>query len=286
MQEYRQAPRLLGSLVPDTVGYAASGLEERIHRGLPSPYLTFIFSFDGPVVTGETAEEASGPDAQRHHVLVGGLVARPAYVAQPGRQAGVQLAVHPLAARAVFGMPARELAVLAADGGDVLGADVARVWDRLQVAGGWDARFGLLRDYLRARVDGARFGHPRAEVLEAWKWLARFRGTGSMDGLSRHVHLSARQLRTLFGREVGMGPKQVNRLMRFDHAKRLLADAVAAGRPLDLSTAALQCGFYDHAHLDREFAALVGTSPTKWLAEERRNIAAGGHGVFQAREPA
>ena len=116
-----QAPRLLGSLVPATVGYAATGLETRIHRGLPSPYLTFIFSLDGPVVTGETPAQAYGPDAQRHDVLVGGLVSRPAYVVQPATQAGVQLAVHPLAARALFGMPARELGVLAADGRDVLG---------------------------------------------------------------------------------------------------------------------------------------------------------------------
>lgn len=278
VQEYRLAPRLLGALVPITMGYAARGLEPRIHRGLPSPYVTFIFSLDGPVVTGATAEEATGPDALRHEVLVGGLVTRPAYVVQPATQAGVQLAVHPLAARALFGVPARELNVLALDAGDVLGPDVRRIGEQLQAAGPWSTRFRLVQGYLRRRLDDGRFGHPRAEVVEAWTWMARFRGTGSMDGLARHVHLSGRQLRTLFDREVGMSPKQVSRLMRFDHAKQTITQAVHAGGPLDLTSVALRAGFYDHAHLDRDFAALTGTSPTAWIEEERRNIQAGAHG--------
>ena len=65
--------------------------------------------------------------------------------------------------------------------------------------------------------------------------------------------------------------------MRFDHAKQAIIEAVDAGGALDLTAIALRTGFYDHAHLDRDFAALTGTSPTGWLAEERRNIQAGGH---------
>ena len=81
-----------------------------------------------------------------------------------------------------------------------------------------------------------------------------------------------------------MGPKQVSRLMRFDHAKRLIATSVGAGRRPDLtSVAAADSGYYDHAHLDRDFAALAGISPTGWLAEERLNIQAGGHGAARQR---
>ncbi len=277
VQEYRRAPLLLGRLVPATVGYAGTGLETRIHRGLPSPYLTFIFSLDGPVVTGETEDQAFGADAQRHDVLIGGLASRPAYVVQPATQAGVQLAVHPLAARALFGMPARELDVLAADGRDVLGPEAGRVGERLRSLATWDERFRLVQAYLRSRVGDRRLGPPRPDVIEAWTWMARFRGTGSMDALSKHVGLSSRQLRSVFGRELGMSPKQVSRLMRFDHAKQLITEVVGQGGRVDLTSIALQAGFYDHAHLDRDFAALTGTSPTGWLAEERRNIQAGGH---------
>lgn len=98
-----------------------------------------------------------------------------------------------------------------------------------------------------------------------------------MDALARHVALSPRQLRAIFSAEVGFGPKQVGRLMRFDRAKEGIAATVAAGRPLSLADVAVQCGYYDHAHLDVEFGLFAGVPPTGWIAEERRNIQAGGH---------
>jgi AraC-like DNA-binding protein len=210
---------------------------------------------------------------------VGGLHSEPAYVVPDDRQRGVQISVHPLAARAVFGVPARELSALVTDGLGVLGADAERVRAGMWEASSWPARFAILQDYLRDRVDARpqRRERVRPELVEAWRWLAWHRGTGSMDGLAAHVHLGPRQLRTLFAREVGVGPKQVSRLMRFAHATSRIAYAVAGDETPDLAGVAAQCGYFDHAHLDRDFAQFAGTNPRGWIAEERRNIQDGGH---------
>lgn len=266
---------LLPGYVASTVGYGPTGEAQRIHRGLPSPYLTFILSLAGPVLTGDTEEQALGPDPDGTDIVLAGLGDRPSYVVPDPEQRGIQLAVHPLAARSLFGVPPRELPEIA-DGAAVLGAGVERLRQRLGEAADWPTRFALLQSYLRGRVD-RRTGHVRPEVAEAWRWLAWHRGTGSMAGLARHVALSPRQLTALFDREVGAGPKQVSRLMRFDHAKQQLSRAVYEGGQPDLTEVALSCGYYDLPHLDRDFAQYVGTSPTAWLAEERRNIQARGH---------
>jgi AraC-like DNA-binding protein len=204
------------------------------------------------------------------------LAQRPSYVVPDPEQRGVQLAVHPLAARALFGLPARELLEVT-DATAVLGAGAERLRQRLAGSDDWTARFVLVRRYLRDRIDQRPAGRVRPEIAEAWRWLAWHRGNGSMAGLARHVALSPRQLGTLFSREVGFSPKQVSRLMRFDHAKQRLSHAVAAGGRPDLAEVAVACGYYDHAHLDRDFAQFVGVSPTAWLTEERRNIQAHGH---------
>lgn len=271
------AAQLLPGLVSSTVGYSIHGPTQGLHRGLPSPYLTFIFSLADPIVSGESPPHATGADAYRTEIIVGGLHRRPAFIVPDDHQEGVQLAVHPLAARTLFGAPTAELTALVAEGADVLGPEADRLRTRLAEQPSWSARFAVLQHYLRARVERAeRVEQPRSEVAEAWKWLRRQRGGGSMDGLARHVSLSPRQLRALFHREVGMGPKQVAGLMRFDHARQLVA-AAASDVDLDLTRIALRTGFYDHAHLDRDFAAYAGVSPTGWRAEERRNIQAGGH---------
>jgi hypothetical protein len=45
----------------------------------------------------------------------------------------------------------------------------------------------------------------------------------------------------------------------------------------DLAWVAAECGYFDQSHLDREFRAFAGTSPSGWIAEEFPNIQAGGH---------
>ncbi|WP_147918296.1 AraC family transcriptional regulator [Ruania zhangjianzhongii] len=271
------APALPG-LVASTVGYHSSGQRPGVHRGLPSPHLTFIISLDEPIATGESPEHLASSHAYSNEVLVAGLHTAPAYVRQPSHEAGIEIAVHPLAARVLFGAPAGELDPLTVEGTDLLGAEIARLRYQLLEQPDWPRRFDLIADYLRRRTDTAgRAGRVRPELVEAWTWMARHRGTGSMRGLAEHVALSPRQLRTLFDREVGHSPKVVSRLMRFQHASQQVAQGASTGYPRTLAEVAHRCGYYDQSHLVREFRELTHAAPTEWITQERRIIQAGGH---------
>ncbi|MGI5199719.1 helix-turn-helix domain-containing protein [Streptomyces sp. CA-288835] len=274
----RGAPGLSG-LVVSAVGYRSRGVQPALHRGLPSPFLTLIFSLDGPVTSGLTPEQARGDDAVRTDIVMGGLHQRPAYVIQPEHEAGIQLALHPLAARRLLGLPAGALAdQIVVSGTDVLGRRGAELHERLLEQTGWEARFALLASYLRGQVSRSEEGgRVRPEVGEAWAWLARHRGAGTLNGLAEHVALSPRRLTTLFRAETGLSPKQAARLMRFEHAKSIVVRGVTEGASPNLARIAADCGYYDHSHLVRDFHQYTGVSPTAWLAEECRNIQAGGH---------
>jgi transcriptional regulator GlxA family with amidase domain len=76
---------------------------------------------------------------------------------------------------------------------------------------------------------------------------------------------SRRHLLTRFRAQVGLGPKAAGRVLRFRRA----ADLLAAGPAGTLADLAVACGYADHAHLDREFRALAGCTPTTYLAELR-----------------
>lgn len=268
------APGVLAS----TVGYASGEPVERLHRGAPSPWLTFILSLDGPVVWAER-EDALGTAAEhRNAVLVAPLHTSATFVRMPQRQAGLQMAVHPLVARRLFGASAAELAEPGTTGLDVLGPGAEALRQRLVETPTWAERFSVLGAFVRDRVERApTSANVRPELDEAWRWLLRSGGGRRLDALAEHVALSPRHLTTLFRYELGVSPKRAARLVRFDRASRQLTTAVRLGRPLDLAGVAAGCGFYDQSHLDREFRAHLGTSPTGWLAEEHRNVQAGGH---------
>ena len=189
-------------------------------------------------------------------------------------------------------MPAGELARLSLEGEDVLGRTAPRLRERLAEAAGWDERFAIFAAEMeldrgmrmirrRCSVRG-----PRPEVVEAWRLLTATRGRIRIGELAERVFLSRRRLSTLFAAEFGLTPKEAARTMRFTHAVARIGEGVRASAAaparrvrdgLDLARVAAECGFADQSHLDREFRAFAGTSPSGWIAEEFPNIQAGGH---------
>jgi len=252
-------------------GYRQAGLEPAEHRGLPSPYLTLIFTLHEPLTVAEHPDPRQ-PAAQ-YVTLAGGLHSSPALVTHDGFQSGVQLALSPLGARAILGVPAGELAVIDVDGADVLGGFAAEVHERLREASGWPERFAVLDELLAARLaDGALGISP--EVDYSWKRLLAAGGDLSISGLATETGWSETYLRKAFKNQIGLTPKAAARVIRFHRAKLALQRRAATGRRLDLARLAVGCGYYDQAHLDLEFRALAGSAPTSWLAQEYRNFQA------------
>jgi AraC-like DNA-binding protein len=261
--------------VASMVGYRALAAPSEMHRGMPSSTLTFIVSLDDGVEAAETAEAL--PAARPNPLILGGLQVRAAHVHQRRGQAGVQLAVHPLASRALFGMPSAELSDSDYDGSSVLGRRGIELRERVSAAGHWRDVFGLIAEYLvdaRTRRDRSTV---RPEVAYAWHLLQRSRGLAPVSAVAERVDLSARHLTTLFQREVGWPPKTVAMLMRFEHATARIAESVRRRAPVDLAAVAVAAGYSDQAHLSREFVRFAGAPPRRWVAEEFRNIQDGGH---------
>jgi len=261
-------------------GYDVRGIAPGRHRGLPSPYLTLVVTF-GPGL------ELERPDGGRDRfaACVGGLHEVPERIVHDGRQSGVYLAVHPLAARALFGLPAAELATTTVEAADVLGAAgrelAARIADTEDA--GWDARFAALDDVL-LRLLRRDASDPAAEVRHAWRVLTAPEPTG-VGALAHDVGWSGDHLGRRFRAEFGVRPKVAARMARFDRARRDVARRANAGA-LALADVAAVHGYADQAHLAREFRSLAGCSPSRWVEEEvRSGLSTGSDDLDAGLEP-
>jgi AraC-like DNA-binding protein len=245
-------------------GYRQRGVPPGRHRGLPSPYLTLIFTLDEPL-TIEAHPDPGQPPGE-FGALLGGLHSRPALITHAGAQSGIQVALRPLGARALLGLPAGELAGLDVPADAVLGAVCAELRDRVRAAATWPERFAVLDEVLLRRVTADAEVAPG--ISWAWGRLLREGGALRVSALAEGTGWSERHLTSRFRAEIGLTPKAAARVIRFDRARNLLVRRLAAGGGYSLAGLAADCGYFDQAHLAREFRSLAGCPPSRWLAEE------------------
>ncbi|MEU5838082.1 helix-turn-helix domain-containing protein [Streptomyces diacarni] len=243
------------TLVPYDLGPGPVG----VHRGLPSATLSITLPEADPVEIGWLAHPAS----RRHHrAAVAGLHLDPARIRQSGCTRGVYLALSPLGAAALLGVPASALAGNVADLADVAPA-LADLPERLAACPTWPRRRALVERSLLAGL--ARHGEPgnapelRA-MLAALSRTPRVHEAAQLLGCSRR-HLSGR-VRT----QLGVTAKEYQRLVRFASARSRLAAAGTARSAL--ADVAAASGYADQAHLSREWRAMAGCTPTGWLRSE------------------
>jgi AraC-like DNA-binding protein len=264
-------PQPLCRYVAGYTGYRQRGLPPGRHRGLPSPYLTLIFTLDEPLTIAAHPDPGQPPG--EFGTLLGGLHSSPALITHAGAQSGIQVALRPLGARALLGLPAGELADLDVPADAVLGAVCAELRDRVRAAATWPERFAILDEILRRRVIVDEDVAPG--VSWAWGELLREGGALRVSALAEGTGWSGRHLTSRFRAEIGLTPKAAARVIRFDRARRLMVRRLAADGDYLLADLAADCGYFDQAHLAREFRSLAGCPPSQWLAEEFRNVQAG-----------
>jgi AraC-like DNA-binding protein len=96
----------------------------------------------------------------------------------------------------------------------------------------------------------------------AGKIVAR-RGLVSLDELVADSGLSSRQLERRFLQEVGIGPKLLSRILRFQQVFRAVERDDVQWAPI-----AVECGYYDQSHLIRDFQQFARQSPAILFAQQ------------------
>jgi AraC-like DNA-binding protein len=203
--------------------------------------------------------------------FLGGLSDTVAVTEFRGHQAGVQVDLAPLGLLRLLGAPGQETRgapVAADDLGAVspAGRTLAALPARLGALPSWSERLGLVTDTL-AGLLAESTAVPDPEVAHAWRRLAAARGRVPVPLLAAEVGWSRRHLSRRFAAQVGLAPRTTARVLRFRRAADLLVTGPGepAVRPRRIADVAQDCGFADHAHLDREFRALAGCSPQDYV---------------------
>lgn len=226
--------------------------------GLPEPVLPdgrteLIFHYGAPF----TRHTEDGTSEAQPAAIFAGQITGPVFLSHrlPAGVAAIRL--KPAAARAALGIPASEFTGQVAPLSAIVG-EVSYLCERLAEAACDAERIALLEAWLLARQPG----HPRAEVEAAVATILGTGGTVTVEALTTVTGLGRRQLERAFLQEVGLSPKTLARIVRFQRSVRL----VRRGQPL--GEVALVCGFYDQAHMALDFRRFALAPPSARLNAE------------------
>ena len=230
------------------------------HRTVPDGELALMFNLGPP----QRVIAPDGTTQVQRAAFVSGLQEQPLGFASMIRHPRVvAVRFRPRGAWAFFGgMPLDALANRVFDLDAVMGAvgGVEPFRQRLIAAVDLGAALDLLEDWIATRLLVGPRTHPMTRA--AWDRLRAGAGDVRIATLARDLGVSPRYLNDLFHREVGLSAKGVARILRFEHAMGRLAAAC----DLEVPEVALACGYYDQAHLDRDFRDLAGLTPTEYRA--------------------
>jgi AraC-like DNA-binding protein len=265
-------PAGAGAAVSDMVGYRVAPMPGN-HRGLPSPYLTLVFSLSGslpinvPVGSGLRSEAFLMPLGGLHTRAV--LLPRRLPHAPTAAQRGIQLAVHPLAARAVFGVPASAFTDVVLEL-DELDHGASELGDRLAACRTGFAATAEVDRWLNGRVRRSVAPPPPPELARAWRLIVGSGGRARIGDVATEVGWSRRHLTTRMRAEIGVGAKDLARLARFQRSRRLIGR-----QDRRLGQVAADSGYADQSHLTAEWREFAGCTPGQWMASELTALPAG-----------
>ena len=207
--------------------------------------------------------ERVGPDGSTRQaaVLLAGQLMERLVLRPTGRVAALGVRFHPFGAAACFEVPQHQLVGRTPAVDDLspsLAASLARV--RSQTDDVAEAA-ALVQEVLVAHVDGPRID-PR--IRRAAALIERSGGRLSIDTIAAAVDTSRRHLERQFLHTVGLGPKRLARIVRFQGALRVLGRE----NPASGAATAASCGYADQPHFIREFRRLAGCPPSEHLLRQ------------------
>ena len=144
--------------------------------------------------------------------------------------------------------------------GNLWGQAGVELGERLATDATPAARFQRLERALLGRLERARRCHPA--VAAALGAFGDGVGAPDVGAVAERVGLSRRRLIQVFRSEVGLPPKLYCRVRRFG----AVLQATSGARAVAWAAVAQACGYYDQAHLIRDFREFAGASPTDYLA--------------------
>lgn len=244
---------------PALAGFVGSYQGYTQHALAPGRHATFVTHMFPLVISLEGANSivAAGGESTVVDSFLAGFHLRPVTV-EAAAFRGVQIDLTPLGAFALLQGGVGDLTDRTAPLDAVLGRRARELVERVGNATSWADRLEQTETLLRVWTDEAPT--PSREVIEAWDAIVASGGQRSIQEVASVVGWSRHHLGRQMRRQLGVSPKRLARVVRFQNALKLVMS-----RRVPLAEVALRAGYFDQAHMNSDFQEFAGRSPGSFV---------------------
>ena len=250
-------PRLGSFIVGDYQGWQEYSADRIFRPQMPIVMIPLILNLGPRWEIG--APEVAWGEAKPFDSFLAGLHDGIATTLSGGDAECLQINLTPLGAHLLLRQPMSPLANRTLDLDDLLGREVGDLVAQLHEARDWPARFELIDSFLLARLSDCRAD---GEVAHSLQRLEASHGRVSIGDLAEDLGWSRKRLISRFQAELGLPPKMIARILRFNRMLALIDDRRGRG----LAELADIAGYYDQAHFYRDFRDFARTTPGEYLS--------------------
>jgi AraC-like DNA-binding protein len=209
------------------------------------------FHFDGQTVLDYP--HGSSRLAPKAYVF-GGLTPPCGGASFAGHVLGFAVFLKPISLWRLFGIPSNIMVNKDYDAEDLMGRGVLELWSKMAECATFRLRIRATEEYLLPFAVRAR---GRTLIMRAAQHVLCCKGTVRIDEIAFHAALSVRQFERRFAEEAGMAPKLFAKTARFQYA----LDAKRLSPSRSWLGVAHELGYFDQAHMIRDFQRLGGNAP-------------------------
>jgi AraC-like DNA-binding protein len=167
--------------------------------------------------------------------------------------------LYPHAFPAIFSIPASELTNQVVEVQNLLGAQGLELTEKVSTCHTFEEKVKIVSDFLvsKIRTPTCKYKNIEWAILQ----MHHHKGQLILSDVISHSCISQRQFERNFKQLAGFSAQFYNKLLRFESALYTMADLEK-----NFTQLAVDLGYYDQAHFNRDFKQFTGISPSHYMA--------------------
>jgi AraC-like DNA-binding protein len=260
LSTYRPSPAL--SRYIDFIWVANGTAPHRRERVLPNGAIELIFNL------GSYHRVVSKVDERQSEIYkecwLAGLQSESIIIEALRETSLIGVRFRPGGAYAFLRFPASEVTDLVLESDEIFGSSLRGLREQLLETQTVAQRIGMIEVFLLSRINLAFEDPVVSFVLQE---ISQDTRPKLIRQLSKEIGLSNKQIISRFHRVVGVSPKLLGRILRFQQ----VLSYTKGSSEVSWTEVAQRCNYYDQAHMIREFHLLTDSTPSDYLQRRDHN---------------